>query len=120
MPQVTAAALVSENKVLAHPASVDSITTSGNKEDYVSMGMTAALKLRRIVENTRNVLAIEAMAAAQALEFLLPLKTSKRGQTAQSAIRSVCPAMDKDRVIHGDLVKIAELIAGEKVAGVLR
>ncbi len=57
MPQVTAAALVSENKVLAHPASVDSITTSGNKEDYVSMGMTAALKLRQVVKNTRNVLA---------------------------------------------------------------
>jgi histidine ammonia-lyase len=120
MPQVTAAALVSENKVLAHPASVDSITTSGNKEDYVSMGMTAALKLRRIVENTRNVLAIEAMAAAQALEFLLPLKTSKRGQTAQSAIRAVCPAMEKDRVMHGDFVKIAELIADGKIAGSLR
>ena len=69
MPQVTAAALVSENKVLAHPASVDSITTSGNKEDYVSMGMTAATKLKRVVDNTRNVLAIEAMAVAQALDF---------------------------------------------------
>ena len=80
MPQVTAAALVSENKVLAHPASVDSITTSGNKEDYVSMGMTAANKLRKVVENTRNMLAIEAMAAAQALDFLAPLKTSKRVQ----------------------------------------
>src|SRR5450432_803462 len=80
MPQVTAAALVSENKVLAHPASVDSITTSGNKEDYVSMGMTAALKLRRIVENTRNVLAIEAMAAAQAMDLVAPLKTGQRGQ----------------------------------------
>src|SRR6202007_2192722 len=83
MPQVTAAALVSENKVLAHPASVDSITTSGNKEDYVSMGMTAAIKLKKIVENTRNVLAIEAMAAAQALDFYLhtdkPLRPSKRG-----------------------------------------
>src|SRR6201999_1917981 len=65
MPQVTAAALASENKVWAHPASVDSITTSGNKEDYVSMGMAAALKLKRIVENTRHVLAIEAMASAQ-------------------------------------------------------
>ena len=80
MAQVTAAALVSENKVLAHPASVDSITTSGNKEDYVSMGMTAALKLKRIVENTRNVLAIEAMAAAQALDFLAPLKTRSAGR----------------------------------------
>ena len=120
MPQVTAAALVSENKVLAHPASVDSITTSGNKEDYVSMGMTAALKLRRIVENARSVLAIEAMAAAQAIEFLLPLRTSKRGQAAQAAIRAVCPAMEKDRVMHGDFLKIAELIASGKVAGVLR
>src|ERR1700734_3877806 len=76
MPQVTAAALVSENKVLAHPASVDSITTSGNKEDFVSMGMTAANKLKRIVDNTRNVLAIEAMAVAQAIDFLAPLKSS--------------------------------------------
>jgi histidine ammonia-lyase len=116
MPQVTAAALVSENKVLAHPASVDSITTSGNKEDYVSMGMTAALKLKRIVENTRNVLAIEAMAAAQAVEFLAPLKTSKRLQAAQSAIRSVSPPMDRDRVIYNDFVKIAEAIAGGKLA----
>ena len=82
MPQVTAAALVSENKVLAHPASVDSITTSGNKEDYVSMGMTAAMKLKRVVENTRNVLAIEAMAAAQAFDFVAPLKTGKRGLKA--------------------------------------
>ncbi|MGC1961665.1 MAG: histidine ammonia-lyase, partial [Candidatus Sulfotelmatobacter sp.] len=98
MPQVTAAALVSENKVLAHPASVDSITTSGNKEDYVSMGMTAAIKLKRIVENTRNVLAIEAMAVAQAIDFLAPLKASKRGQAAHAAIRSVCPTMEKDRV----------------------
>src|SRR5262249_8667698 len=64
MPQVTAAALASENKVLAHPASVDSITTSGNKEDYVSMGMAAALKLEKIVANTTHVLAIEAATAA--------------------------------------------------------
>ena len=120
MPQVTAAALVSENKVLAHPASVDSITTSGNKEDYVSMGMTAALKLRRIVENTRNVLAIEALAAAQALDFLLPLKTSKRGQAAHEAIRCVCPTMEKDRVMYEDFVKIAEVIASRKIADVLR
>src|SRR5207237_8728461 len=85
MPQVTGAALVSENKIQTHPASVDSITTSGNKEDYVSMGMTAAIKLKRIVDNTRNVLAIEAMAVAQALDFLAPLKTSKSGQAAHAA-----------------------------------
>jgi len=120
MPQVTAAALVSENKVLAHPASVDSITTSGNKEDYVSMGMTAAMKLKRIVENTRNAMAIEAMAAAQALDFVAPLKTGKRGQAAHAAIRSVCPTMDKDRVMYQDFARIAELIASGKIAGVLR
>jgi histidine ammonia-lyase len=120
MPQVTAAALVSENKVLAHPASVDSITTSGNKEDYVSMGMTAAIKLKRIVDNTRNVLAIEAMAVAQAIDFLAPLKTSKRGQAAHAAIRSVCPTMDKDRIMYKDFARLAELIASGKVAEALR
>ena len=119
MPQVTAAALVSENKVLAHPASVDSITTSGNKEDYVSMGMTAALKLTRVVENTRNVLAIEAMAVAQALDFLAPLKTSKRGQAAHAVIRSACPTMEHDRIMYGDLARIAELLASGKIAEAL-
>jgi histidine ammonia-lyase len=119
MAQVTAAALVSENKVLAHPASVDSITTSGNKEDYVSMGMTAANKLKHVVENTRNVLAIEAMAVAQAIDFLSPMKTSKRGQAAHAAIRSVCPIVDKDRVMYKDFARIAELIAGGKVAEAL-
>ena len=115
MPQVTAAALVSENKVLSHPASVDSITTSGNKEDYVSMGMTAALKLRRIVDNTRNVLSIEAMAATQALDFMLPLKTSPRGQKAHDAIRSVCPRMERDRAMYADFARIAQVIAEGKL-----
>jgi histidine ammonia-lyase len=119
MPQVTAAALVSENKVLAHPASVDSITTSGNKEDYVSMGMTAAVKLRKVVENTRNVLAIEAIAAAQALDFVAPLKTGKRGLKAYAAIRSVCGAMDKDRVMYEDFARTAKLIAEGKLAAAL-
>ena len=120
MPQVTAAALVSENKVLAHPASVDSITTSGNKEDYVSMGMTAAIKLKKIVENTRNTLAIEAMAAAQAIDFLAPLKTSKPLQQAHAAIRAVCPTMEKDRVMYQDFARIAEMIAAGKLAEALR
>ena len=111
MPQVTAAALASENKVLAHPASVDSITTSGNKEDYVSMGMTAALKLQRVLQNTRNILAIEATAAAQALDFLAPLKSSKPLQAAHAAIRSVSPKVDHDRSLAGDFEKVAELIA---------
>jgi histidine ammonia-lyase len=120
MPQVTAAALVSENKVLAHPASVDSITTSGNKEDYVSMGMGAAIKLKKIVENTRNALAIEAMAATQALDLLAPLKTSKRLQRAHEAIRAVSPKLEKDRVMYQDFARIAEVIASGKVAEALR
>ncbi|MGC9988588.1 MAG: aromatic amino acid lyase, partial [Terriglobales bacterium] len=119
MPQVTAAALVSENKVLSHPASVDSITTSGNKEDFVSMGMTAANKLKRVVENTRNTLAIEAMAAAQAIDFLAPLKTSKPLQQAHAAIRGVCRTMDKDRVMYQDFARLAELIASGKLAEVV-
>ncbi|HLK32794.1 MAG TPA: histidine ammonia-lyase [Terriglobales bacterium] len=120
MAQVTAAALASENKVLAHPASVDSITTSGNKEDYVSMGMAAALKLRQIVANTRHVLAIEAMAAAQGVEFLAPLKTSKRLQTAIAAIRSVSPQIEHDRVLADDFAQISQLIASAKLAEILR
>jgi histidine ammonia-lyase len=119
MPQVTAAALVSENKVLAHPASVDSITTSGNKEDYVSMGMTAANKLKRVVENARNTLTIEAMAAAQAIDFLAPLKPSKPLQRAHAAIRSVCAIMEKDRVMYQDFERISEVIASGKLAAVL-
>ena len=120
MPQVTAAALVSENKVLSHPASVDSITTSGNKEDYVSMGMGAAIKLKKIVENTRNALAIEAMAAAQALDLLAPLRSSKRLQQAHAAIRTVSPFLQKDRVMYQDFARISEVIASGKIAAALR
>ena len=109
MPQVTAAALASENKGLAHPASVDSITTSGNKEDYVSMGMAAAIKLKRVVANTTNVLAIEACAAAQALDFLSPLKSSQPCRKA-CAIRKVSPKIEHDRVFADDFAKLAELI----------
>src|SRR5262249_6321503 len=117
MPQVVAAALASENKVLAHPASVDSITTSGNKEDYVSMGMAAALKLKKVVANTTNVLAIEACAAAQAIDFLAPLKTSAPLAQAHAAIRKVSPNIEQDRMLAGDFAKVAELIrSGRLVA----
>jgi histidine ammonia-lyase len=116
MPQVTAAALVSENKMLSHPASVDSITTSGNKEDFVSMGMTAANKLLRVIDNTRNVLAIEALAVAQALDFRAPLKTGKRGQAAHAAIRAASPAIIEDRILTEDFRRVAELIASGDLA----
>jgi histidine ammonia-lyase len=110
MPQVTAAALVSENKVLAHPASVDSITTSGNKEDYVSMGMAAAIKLKKVLANTTHVLAIEACAAAQAVDFLAPLKTSKPLQQAHARIREVSARVEHDRALAGDFARLAELV----------
>jgi len=119
MAQVTGAALVSENKVLAHPASVDSITTSGNKEDYVSMGMTAAIKLKKILTNTRHVLAIEAIAAAQAIDFLAPLKPGKRAQQALAAIRAVCPPLEQDRILAVDFARVAEVIARGELASVL-
>jgi histidine ammonia-lyase len=116
MPQVTAAALASENKVLAHPASVDSITTSGNKEDYVSMGMAAAIKLKKVVTNTTHVLAIEACAAAQALDFLAPLKSSEALRRAHAAIRKVSPTIEKDRVFATDFARLAGLIQAGTLA----
>jgi histidine ammonia-lyase len=117
LPQIAAAALVSENKVLAHPASVDSITTSGNKEDFVSMGMASAIKLKKVVANTLHVLAIEACTAAQALDFLLPLKTSAPLQQAHFRIRQVSPRLEQDRVLASDFVRVAELIrAGALIA----
>ena len=120
MPQVTAAALVSENKVWSHPASVDSITTSGNKEDFVSMGMTAANKLLRVIDDTRQVLAIEALAVAQALDFRAPLKPGKRGQAAYAAIRSASPKVSQDRILTQDFARVADLIASGRLADVLR
>jgi histidine ammonia-lyase len=119
MAQVTAAALVSENKILAHPASVDSITTSGNKEDYVSMGMTAANKLLRVIDNTRNVLALEALAVAQAIDFLAPLKPGRRGQRAHAAIRAVSAPITSDRILTPDFARVGELIASGRLAEML-
>ena len=111
MAQVTAAALVAENRVLAHPASAGSITTSGNKEDFVSMGMTAALKFQSVVKNTRTVLAIEALAAARALDLLAPLKTSPVLEEARARIRAVSPPFEGDRAFYVDIASIEKLIA---------
>ena len=111
MTQVTAAALVAENRVLAHPASSGSITTSGNKEDFVSMGMTGALKLRKVVRNTRRVLAIEALAAARALDMLAPLKTGSRLEQPRARIRAVSPPIEADRPFYRDIAALDELIA---------
>jgi histidine ammonia-lyase len=118
MPQITAAALASENKVLAHPASVDSITTSGNKEDYVSMGMAAAIKLKKVVANTAHVLAIEACTAAQALDFLAPLKTSRLLQQAYAAIRSTSQRVEHDRALSQDILAMASILTEGELARV--
>lgn len=110
MLQVTAAALVGENRVLAHPASTGSITTSGNKEDFVSMGMAGALKLQRVVRNTRAVLAIEALAAARALDLLAPLRSSPLLEKVRARIRAVSPPITGDRAFHRDISVVDRLI----------
>jgi histidine ammonia-lyase len=108
MAHVAAAALLSEAKVLAHPASVDSVPTSGGKEDHVSMGMTAALKLKQIVENAEKVLAIELMAAAQGLEYRHPLKAATEIERARQFVRTLVARLDEDRVIAGDIERLAK------------
>jgi histidine ammonia-lyase len=112
MVQVTAAALVAENRVLANPASPGSITTSGNKEDFVSMGMTAALKLQQVVRNTRAVLAIEALTAARALDLLAPLKSGVLVEKVRARLRGLCPAWEGDQVFSDRIRAVEEWIAG--------
>jgi histidine ammonia-lyase len=107
---VTAAALASENKSLAHPASVDSIPTSANKEDHVSMGAAAALKAARVAANTARILAVEVVAACQALEFLKPLETSVPLHAAYVRLREDVPPLDADRILAGDIEAAAALV----------
>jgi histidine ammonia-lyase len=111
MVQVTAAALVSENKVLAHPASVDSLPTSADKEDHVSMGAHAAVKARQIVENVESVLACEFLCASQGLEFHGEKRPGRGAEAAYRIIRSVCPPIEKDRIFGKDINSIKKLIA---------
>jgi histidine ammonia-lyase len=107
---VTSAALLNEAKVLAHPASVDSVPTSGGKEDHVSMGMTAALKLRQVVENAEMVLGIELMTAAQALEFRLPLRAALQVEAARARVREFVAPLREDRVLSTDITELAAAI----------
>ncbi len=108
--QVAAASLVSENKVLAHPASVDSIPTSAEKEDHVSMGTIAARKFANILENATNVIAMEFLSATQGLDLLRPLTPTAGVQKAYDVIRSQVPYADKDRIFALDQRKIREMI----------
>lgn len=107
---VTAAALVSENKTLCHPASVDSIPTSANQEDHVSMATFAARKLADIARNVRHIIAIELLAAAQGIEFHRPLKTSSALEKVHSMIRDRVPAYNEDRFFGGDFAVMEQLI----------
>lgn len=110
--QVTAAALASESKTLAHPASVDSLPTSADKEDHVSMGMGAALKLRRAVRNTRRILAIELLAAAQGIDLLRPLQSSAALEALHATVRRHVAAWTEDRYMAPDLAAAECLLAG--------
>lgn len=108
--QYTAAALVSENKILSHPACVDSIPTSANKEDHVSMGTISARKARDVVKNSENVLAIELLCAAQALDLFTNMKPGQGTLAAYRAIRHAVPHLDKDRVLSPDIERVVGLI----------
>src|SRR5580658_2982664 len=111
MVQVTAAALVAENRVLAHPASTGSITTSGNKEDFVSMGMTSAMKLKQVVRNTRHVLAIELLTATRALDCLRPLASSAIIEQARTALAQISAPWTADRPLTADIENTSAWIA---------
>jgi len=114
IPHVTAVALLNEAKVFSHPASVDNLPTSGGKEDHVSMGMTGALKFRTIVENAEYLLAIELLAAAEALEFRRPLKGGVGVERAYQAVRALVPASIEDRSMSHDIEMIAAALRDGK------
>jgi len=110
LAQITAAALVSESKILAHPASVDSIPTGANREDHVSMGATAARKATAVLRNTETVIAIELMCAAQALEFLRPMRSGMGVEAARTMIRSRVPPLGADRVLAPEIAAVSAMV----------
>jgi histidine ammonia-lyase len=113
--QYTAAALVSENKTLAHPASVDSIPTSANQEDHNSMGSIAARHCYQILKNVEQVIGIEMLTAAQGIEFLNPLKCGAGTSIAYKEIRKVIKPLEEDRILYEDFEKMSELMQNEKI-----
>jgi len=117
--QVTAAALTSENRALATPHSVDSIPTSGNQEDYVSMGMSGARRLERMLENLRHILAIELLCACQGIDLLAPLQTGALAKKAYDMVRAVSPKVIADRPLAPDVRAVAHLISTAAIGQIL-
>jgi histidine ammonia-lyase len=115
IPQYTAAGIVSENKQLCTPASVDSISSSNNQEDHVSMGANAAVKCLRVINNVEKVLAIELLSAAQALDFRRPAKSSEAVENLHAAFRKNISFNDADRVLHNDMMKAVEFVNSYKI-----
>ena len=118
--QVTAAALTSENKTLATPHSIDSISTSGNQEDYVSMGMSGARRLERMLANLRHTLAIELLCACQGIDLLAPLRTGTLARKAQAVVRSASSKLTDDRPLAADIEAVSALVASGTFAAILR
>src|SRR3989454_5312616 len=118
--QVTAAALTSENKALATPHSVDSISTSGNQEDYVSMGMSGARRLERMLQNLRGILAIELLCACQGIDLLAPLKTGTISKRAYEAVRIKSQKVTEDRPLAPDIEAVSGLVAEGVISSLLR
>ena len=110
IPQYVAASLVSENKVLSHPAGVDSIPTSAGQEDHVSMGNTAGLKAWQVLANAERVLAIELLAGVQGVEFLAPLQPGVGVRAAREVVRSLSPRLRDDRQLSGDIETVAQVV----------
>jgi histidine ammonia-lyase len=117
---VTAASLASENKSMAHPASVDSLPTSANQEDHVSMATFAARRLQPMITNTAHILGIELLAAAQGIEFLRPLQSSPPIEAAHALLRRECPSVDRDRYLAPDIERATVLITDGRLARLLR
>ena len=127
LTQYTAGALVNENRILSHPGAVGSIPAAADQEDFVSMGMTSAIKARDIITNCNGVLAIEFLNAAQAADFRKPLKLSPGSQAAYDVIRKYVDFLDEDRPLYNDINKLNEVVksgeildAVEKIVGRLK
>jgi histidine ammonia-lyase len=117
---VTAAALASENKSLAHPASVDSLPTSANQEDHVSMATFAARRLQPMIDNVACILGVELLAAAQGIEFLRPLRSSQPLETAHALLRARCPSVEVDRYLAPDIERATDLVKRGELIPLLR